>query len=611
MSLSLPEPLDQLSDEERATLSRYMEEARFAEGECIFRMGATGDGCFIIDEGHVRLEVEFPELDTESVLGYLDPGMILGELSLLDGQPRSASAYAETAVVARRLSTAVIDTLCAERPAIGVAVIRALGRGAARKLRETNVRLAEHIESGSADPEVDEMVARAQAAQREIETWPEERIDALLAGVAQAVVARAEELAILTVQETKLGNVRDKVTKNQMASLGVLQSLVGRPGIGPTHDDAARRVTEIASPAGVVFGIVPMTNPVATAIFKTLISVKARNALILSFQRACLKVGNTTGEVIREALVAGGAPADLVQWVKDRSSRKKTTRFMAHDGVSLILATGGAGMVKAAYSSGTPALGVGPGNTPTLIAADAHLGGAAQAIVASKSFDNGLICGAEHNLVAIESIIPPLREALEAAGAAVLTADEAASFTAQAIRPDGHGFRRNIVGQSAASIAQALGIARSYPIQVIVVPATVDFESPYSREKMTPVLSLFAVRDVDAGIALCRDLLAHEGAGHTSIIHSTDPALIARFGAEMPTSRILVNSPGVHGVSGLTSGLAPSFTLGCGLWGGNSTTDNVTYTNLRNIKRLAHYIEPVPLQAANPMAVAERPMTAD
>ena len=564
--MSFPEPLDRLSEAERDILSQYMEDIRFAAGECIFRMGATGDSCFVIDEGDVRLEIESPETDTETVLGYLGPGNLLGELSLLDDQPRSASAYAETAVVARRLSSAMIEALCVQHPAIGVATVRALGWGAARKLRATNIRLAEHIGSESADPEVDEMVAKAQAAQREIEAWSEERIDALLHSLAQAIVARAEELAVLTVQETKLGNVRDKVIKNHIASLGVFQSLAGRPGFGPMGSDDARKVTEIASPVGVVFGIVPMTNPVATAIFKTLISIKARNALILSFQRACLKTGNTTGEIIRAALEANGAPGDLVQWVKDRSSRKKTARFMAHNGVSLILATGGAGMVKAAYSSGTPALGVGPANTPTLIAADAQLDAAARAIVTSKSFDNGLICGAEHNLIAVEAIIPALHAALERAGAAILTAPESESFTAQAIQPDGHGFRRNTVGQSAASIAETMGITRPYPIQVIVVPAVVAFDSPYAREKMTPILSLFTVRDIDDGIALCRDLLAHEGAGHTSIIHSTDPALIARFGAEMPTSRILVNCPGVQGVSGLTSGLVPSFTLGCGLW---------------------------------------------
>ena len=591
--MSFPAPLDRLSAVERDILGRYLAEVRFAEGETIFRMGATGDGCFIIDAGDVRLETERPELDTEGVLGYLGPGNLLGELSLLDGEPRSASAYAETAVVARRLSAAAIDTLCADYPAIGMAVVRAMGRDAARKLRAMNVRLAEHTEGESADPEVDAMVAKAQAAQRVIETWPEERIDALLTDIAGAIAARAEELAVLTVRETKLGNVPDKVFKNRSGSLAVLQFLAGKPGIGPLRTDAARGVTEIASPAGVVFGIVPMTTPVATAAFKTLISIKARNALILSFQRACLNIGNTTGEIIRDVLVANDAPADLVQWVKDRSSRKMTARFMAHDGVSLVVATGGAGMVKAAYSSGTPALGVGPGNTPTLIAADARLDDAARAIVTSKSFDNGLICGAEHNLVAVAAVVPELHAALERAGAAVLSPSEAASFTAQAIRPDGHGFRRAIIGQAAAAIAETTGITRPYPIRVIVVPmTTVEFDSPYAREKMTPILSLFTVPDTDAGIALCRDLLAHEGTGHTSIIHSTDPALIARFGAVMPTSRILVNCPGSQGISGLTSGLPPSFTLGCGLWGGNSTTDNVTFTHLMNVKRLAQYLEP-------------------
>ena len=580
-------------------------------GEYLFRAGEVGDGCYIIDSGDVRLELprqklDSDGLDSEPVLAYLRAGSLLGELSLLDQLPRSASAFAETPVTARRLSSTAIEELSEQHPRIGVAVLRALGRDAALKLRKTNERLAEHLVGDEPDPEVDEMVARAQAAQREFERWPEERVDALLHGVAQAVAARAEELAILAVRETRMGNVPDKVTKNLLASMHVLGSLAGKPGYGPVRSDEARGVTEIATPAGVVFGIIPMTNPVSTAIFKTLISLKARNALILSFQRACLKVGNATGEVIQAALEQGGAPEGLVQWVKDRTSRKKTARFMGHPGVGLILATGGAGMVKAAYSSGTPAIGVGPGNTPTLIAADALIDQAAQAIVTSKSFDNGLICGAEHNLVVEEKARQALGEALERAGAAVLSPEEVALFTAKAIRPDGHGFRRQAVGQSAQQIADFVGLKRDYPIKVIVVPTEVDLSSPYAEEKMLPVLSLFSVGDVEEGMRLSLELLGHQGAGHTAVIHSTDPATIQRFGMVMPASRILVNTPAVHGCFGVTSGLVPSLTLGCGTFGKNSTTDNVSYHNLVNIKRMATYVEPPPGMLNGGDGAAER-----
>jgi len=559
-------------------LSAYVEPVTFSDGQCIFRAGSVGDGCYIIDEGEARIDVAHPELDSEDVLRYLEPGSLLGELSLLDGLPRSASAYAHGAVAARRISAAAVEELLADHPKIGAALLWALGRDAA-------------LPEGT-DPEVEEMVARAWAAQREIATWPEERIDALLLNLAQAVAARAEDLAAATVEETRIGNVADKVAKNRIASMGVFQSLAGKTGSGPLSTDEGRKVTEIASPVGVVFGIIPVTNPVATAIFKALIGIKARNALILSFHHACLGVGNATGEIIRGVLEENGAPGDLVQWIKKRGSRRTTARYMRHPGVSLILATGGAGVVKAAYSAGTPAIGVGPANTPVLVCADADVEATAEAVVISKAFDNGLVCGAEHNLVVEASVRDRFMAALERVGAAVLGPEEAARFMAAVVRPGSRDLPGQMIGQSAALIASVVGITHDYPIRVIVVPAEIDLDSPWASEKLAPLLSLFTVDDAEEGLALCRQLLMIHGTGHTAVIHSAQQALIERFAAEMPASRVLVNSPGTHGVVGLTTGLIPSLTLGCGTFGGNSTTDNVTYSNLINIKRLAYYLEP-------------------
>jgi acyl-CoA reductase-like NAD-dependent aldehyde dehydrogenase len=568
--MPLPEPLDTLSADELRTLDGYLEPVQFPTGAQIFEEGSAGDSCYIIDAGEVRLEVARPEVDTDGVLGFLEPGTILGELSLLDRQPRSASAFSSSDVTARRLSAAAIDRLLTEHPRIGVQIFRALGRDAALKLRATTERLTEFA-AAEPDPDVHETVARAQA-------------------VAEA----AEPLARATVAETKLGNVPDKTTKNQMASLGVYRSLAGRPGRGVLQTFADRQVTEIGSPAGVVFALIPMTNPVATAVFKTLIALKGGNALILSFHRAALGVGNEVGALIRKVLTAAGAPPDLVQWIPRRTSRKKTAMFLSHPGVSLVLATGGAAMVKAAYSSGTPAIGVGPANTPTLICADADPDQVAQAVVLSKSFDNGLICGAEHNLI----VEQPLREALiaafERAGAAVLSADETRRLLKTAVDPETHGWRGQIVGQSAEAIAGFMKITRAYPIRLIVAP-TDDAapENPLAGEKIFPVLSLFTVEDAAAGITLARRLLEAHGAGHTAGIHTGNPALIERFGRLLPAGRILVNSPSVQGVVGLTSRLEPSFTLGCGTFGGNSTTDNVSFRHLLNIKRIAHVMPPL------------------
>lgn len=592
--MSLPEPLDALSADDHAILATYLTPVRFEEGSCLFRAGEPGDGCYVIDEGTVRLELPRPELDTDGILGYMEPGTLLGEIAMLDRQPRSASAWAETTVAARKFSANVIEELSRAHPQIAFAVLHALGRDAALKLRRSTDRLSEHLfeEHGGGDPEVETMVRRAQAAQAAIVDWPEERIDALLTAVAGAFAARNEELSIATVKETKIGNVPDKVAKNHMASLGVLQSLLGRPGNGPLDTAVGPGVVELAAPVGVIFGLVPVTNPVATTIFKALIALKGRNALILSPHRACLGVGNATGDLIRETLVAQGAPADLVQTIRARGSRKKTGRFMNHPGVGLILATGGPGMVAAAYASGTPAIGVGPGNTPTWVCADADLAAAAASVVVSKSFDNGLICGSEHNLVVDAAVHDDFVAALVAAGAAVLSPREAAGFAAAVVDPETHGFRPQIIGQSAANIAAFLKIARDYPIKVIVVPGEPDFASPFTGEKMAPVLSLFTVSGDEEALNLCRKLLEHHGTGHTAIIHSTDQERIARYGRLMPASRILANSPGAQGVCGATTGLLPSFTLGCGTFGGTSTTDNVTYTNLLNIKRLAHFVPP-------------------
>jgi acyl-CoA reductase-like NAD-dependent aldehyde dehydrogenase len=444
--------------------------------------------------------------------------------------------------------------------------------------------------SHPADPIVGELIARALPAQRLIEDWSEARIDALLLALAQSIADRAEALAIATVAETGMGNVRDKTLKNRIASLGIYEQLVGRIGHGELSFDRQRQVAEIASPVGVVVGLIPATHPVATFIFKVLIAIKGRNALILSPSHRAQQVSNQVGALIQRVLRRHGAPADLVQWVQSHSSRQITADLMSHPRTGLVLATGGRAMVKAAYRSGTPAIGVGVGNAPALIMADADIGHAAQSAVRSKAFDNGLICGAENHLVVEASARAQLIAELERHGAAVLTPDEAAGFLREALDPQTQRFTREIVGQSAAALAERACIRRPYPIQVLVIPtALIGAEHALAAEKLAPVLSLFTVADAQEGLSVCRALLAIEGAGHTAIIHTRNHALIERFAATMPASRILVNSPGTQGVIGLTTGLPASMTLGCGTWGGTSTTDSISYTHLLNIKRVARY----------------------
>jgi len=508
---------------------------------------------------------------------------------------------------------AILELIADTHPRLALAMAQALGNADSSTLRASAQHLVEALASDSLiDHDVDVAVTRAQRAQAAFENWTDRRIDVLLAEAATTLAGRAEELAIAAVRETGLGNVPDKTIKIRFASLGVYDSLAGHIAQGPLSVDTDRQVIEYASPVGVVFAVAPVTNPVATAIFKMLIALKGRNALILSFHHHAAGVGQLTCGIVREVLKAHGAPADLVQWVP-RPSRKITRRFMAHAGVSLVLATGGQSLVDAAYSSGTPAIGVGPGNAPAWICADADLDHAARAVVASKAFDNGVICGAEHSLVVDGRAAGAFADALTRAGAAILTPDEVHRFAAEAIDPTAGTLRHEFVGKSADTIAAAIGLVRPYPFRLLVLPSSglrdavseTRSQRPGLRgftsettaqalgrfstgEKLAPVLSMFTVDGEDEGLRLCQMLLLIAGAGHTAVIHSANASRIERFARAIPAGRILVNSPAAQGCCGMTTGLACSMTLGCGTFGGNSTTDNVTFRHLLNVKRVAY-----------------------
>jgi len=404
------------------------------------------------------------------------------------------------------------------------------------------------------------------------------------------VAGNAEALAQQTVEETFIGNAGDKVFKIQFAALGVLGSLQGQIGSGVLSEDADRLVTEVAAAIGVVFALVPVTNPVPTFVNKTLICLKSRNALILSCHRNSQGVADATGAIVEAALREHGAPEGLVQWVKGRTSRRRTAKFMRHDDVGLILATGGPGMVKAAYSAGKPAIGVGAGNAPCWVSSKGDVGLAARMVINSKTFDNGLICGAEQHLVVEESVAEQFVEALRREKALVLDDAQTAQFVREAFTPTGD-LKLYFTGQLAERIAGAAGLEGAEGATLVVFRA--ESESPeaaLAHERLAPVLSMFVVRDADHAIELCSWLLRQAGAGHTAVIHSDDEDEIARFAAEMPASRVLVNVPAAQGCSGIMTGLKPSLTLGCGTFGGNSTTDNVSYENVRNVKRVARAV---------------------
>ena len=579
--------LDAVQIEVLAALIPHMTEARFGAGETIFSAGSPPDAFYIVDEGEVRVEVPLEELDTESVLEYVGPGSFLGDMGVLAGSNREVSAVAHTEVSAHKVSRDGLRRLFDEDPAEGIKVLRALARNTALKLEGAVHMLAEHAAEDSRDPEVDRMVAAAQAAQAEFQTWSEDRVDALLKDIAETVASRAEELGAAELEETHIGNAADKTLKLQFAAMAVYAALEGEVGFGLLDSDDVRRVSEMASPVGVVIGLVPLTNPGPTFVNKTLICLKARNALILSCHRSAQQTGNTFGELIQQVLARHGAPADLVQWIRNRTSRKKTARFMRHEGVGMILATGGPAMVKAAYSSGKPAIGVGAGNAPAWVAPDADIEATAAAVIASKGFDNGLICGSEQHLVVDRSVEPALVDALRRQGTVVLDDEQTKQFMGTAFEENGD-LRMWFVGQAPSVIGGAIGMEIPPEARLIVFRADAGSpEGAFARERLAPVLSLFTVDGDDEAIALCRRLLDYEGAGHTANVHTQDEERVRRFAEAMPVSRVLVNTPSAMGCCGVVTGLAPSLTLGCGTFGGNSTTDNVGYRNLLNIKRVA------------------------
>ena len=580
--------LSALQGEEIAVFEKYLVPTQFPRGACIMVEGDPGDGCYIIDEGVVRLELKNVETDTDSVLGFLEAGMFLGEFSLLDGKPRSASAYADTDIKARWFSTKSYEEVCHQHPTVGLNMAIALGQNLTTKMREFNEKIAGYIFAGTIDKDTHETVDRAVEAQKLFENWPEDRVDELLKDIAEAIAGKAQELAEATVTETEMGIIADKVIKIRFASLEVYKTMSGYSAAGLLHTNPENQVTEIASPAGIVLGLIPVTNPVPTIVFKTLATLKGRNALILSCHRKALGVGSHACNIICDVLERHGAPRNLVQTIRQRSSRQKTMMFMNHPGVSLILATGGTSMVKAAYSSGTPAIGVGSGNAPVLVCADADLSTAARAVVQSKSFDNGVICGSENNLVVVASVRDDFVKMLEENGAIVLTADEKNRLTAQVLDTDTLHLKNSVVGKSAKSIADSAGIQRGGDIRLIVVQIRRDeLQGLYAHEKLAPIVSLSTVKDELEGIQICRQILINQGRGHTAVIYTQDQELMKQFGREIEASRILVNTPASQGCIGIGNGLTPSFTLGCGTFGGNSTTDNVTYKHLLNIKRLA------------------------
>ncbi|MEJ5369980.1 MAG: aldehyde dehydrogenase family protein [Bryobacteraceae bacterium] len=434
--------------------------------------------------------------------------------------------------------------------------------------------------------EVRTKVELAHAAWLEYSKCSQEQADAVVEAVAAAGRAEARRLAQMAVDETGMGNVEDKTAKNLLSTDILPRWMRGVRTLGVLREDAAQRVTEIGVPVGVVAAICPTTNPTSTALFKILIALKSGNAVVLSPHPRAKECTCAAAGIAMEAAERAGAPRGLIQCL-ERPTLEATQELMKHPKTAVILATGGAGMVRAAYSSGKPAYGVGPGNVPVLVDVSADVAEAVRRTVEGKKFDYGTVCSSEQTVVAERSLRDRILEELKKNGAYLMNESERAAVEKTLIA-GGTRVRGECVGKSPQKIAEMAGF--SVPTGTTILAgeiAGIGKGFPLSAEKLSPVLALYWVEDFEAAVQACEAILRFGGTGHTAVIHARDEARVREFGRRVPALRVLVNTPSPQGSVGITTNLAPSMTLGCGAMGGNVTGDNVGPQHLINIKRVA------------------------
>ncbi|EIT9311583.1 aldehyde dehydrogenase family protein, partial [Salmonella enterica subsp. enterica serovar Senftenberg] len=442
--------------------------------------------------------------------------------------------------------------------------------------------------------ELNALVARVKKAQRQYASFTQQQVDKIFRAAALAAADARIPLAKMAVAESGMGIVEDKVIKNHFASEYIYNAYKDEKTCGVLSEDDTFGTITIAEPVGIICGIVPTTNPTSTAIFKSLISLKTRNAIIFSPHPRAKEATNKAADIVLQAAIAAGAPKDLIGWI-DQPSVELSNALMHHPDINLILATGGPGMVKAAYSSGKPAIGVGAGNTPVVIDETADIKRAVASILMSKTFDNGVICASEQSVVVVDSVYDAVRERFAKCGAVILNKKERKAVGGVLLKNG--ALNAAIVGQSAATIAEIAGIFVPENSKVLIgeVSAT-DASEPFAHEKLSPTLAMYRAKDFADAVDKAEQLVAMGGIGHTSCLYTdqdNQPERVAYFGQMMKTARILINTPASQGGIGdlYNFKLAPSLTLGCGSWGGNSISENVGPKHLINKKTVAKRAE--------------------
>ncbi|MCA1633071.1 MAG: aldehyde dehydrogenase family protein [Acidobacteria bacterium] len=435
-----------------------------------------------------------------------------------------------------------------------------------------------------------DLVESAHRAQGVLARLDQSKIDRVCEAMAQAALREAARLGAMAVEETGYGVADDKREKNRFASEDVWNYFKSLRTVGVINE--SKDVLEIASPRGVVAGIIPSTNPTSTAIFKILISVKSRNAVVLSPHPSAARCINETARVMREAAVKEGLPAEAIACMTT-ATIEGTEALMKHKQTAVILATGGIGLVRAAYSSGKPAFGVGPGNVPVFVERTADVPVAVQNILTGKTFDNGTICASEQAVVADAPVAQQVRAEFEAQGGHFLSASEADQL-AKIVSTAQRTLNPQIVGRSVEVIAKMAGLSVPPGTRCLMAEVGgVGRDYPLSMEKLSPILAFYVEDGLERGAARCFEILSYGGMGHTAGIHTRSRDVARAYGEQMPASRVVVNTPTTHGAIGFSTALPPSMTLGCGSWGGNVTSDNISPWHLMDIKRVAFETRPV------------------
>ena len=435
--------------------------------------------------------------------------------------------------------------------------------------------------------EVRDLVEKAKAAQQELAQKSQAEVDAIVASIAKAGVRNAERLAQMANEDTGFGKVADKVIKNIFGSQMVYEHIKDMKTIGILDRDEANKTYTIAAPVGVIAGLIPSTNPTSTAFYKSEISIKAGNAIVFSPHPSALRSISEAIKVIRQAIAEAGGNENLVSCIS-LPTMQATDNLMKHPDVALILATGGSAMVRAAYSSGTPAIGVGPGNGPAYIEKTADLPLAVKRIMDSKTCDYGTICASEQSVVCDDDMAEAVQKEMEKQGAYFLSDEERLKLGKYILRANGT-MNPAIVGKSPQVIGELAGINVPASAKVIVAKEDgIGKGHPYSNEKLAPILAFYTAPDYKAIAKLCDEILRYEGAGHTFSMHTKDDRMVEYFAERMPASRIIINSPSALGGIGASTALMPALTLGCGAIGGSATSENVGPMNLLNLKHVAY-----------------------